>query len=55
VRIYKVKPRENRESVVMRSRTSLVGLSEEEQIKKTSPIFQNHKYANKIVPEKKKY
>jgi len=50
-----VKPRENRESIVMRTKSTLNNLGEDQEIKANSPIFQNHKYGNKVVPEKKQF
>lgn len=53
VRIYRVKPRENRESVIIRPK-QLKAIDSEEEIRRTSSSFVNHKYARKVVPEKKK-
>jgi len=55
VRIYRVKPRENRESVAFRSRALANAPDDVEQIRKRAPAFHNYKYANKVVPTKRTY
>lgn len=52
VRIYRVKPRENRESVAMRSRI-LGNMPEDWEGLKKTPTFHHHKYANKITPKRR--
>jgi hypothetical protein len=54
VRIYRVKPRENRESIVMKSKYLYRYPDNEEAVKRESSAFANHKFAKKIVPEKRR-
>lgn len=53
VRIYRVKPRENRESIVIRPK-SIKAIDSDEEIKKSSSSFINQRFNRKVAPEKKK-
>jgi len=53
VRIYKVRPRENREAVIIKSKL-LARFPEDLEETKRGKAFINHKYANKINPIKRR-
>ena len=49
VRIYKVKPRNSRDAIIVRSR-QLINFPEKlDEIKEKSEMFKTHKYRTKIV------
>ena len=50
VRIYRVKPRENRDSLRVRSKTLRKFPNDLQQFKMENSIYNNYKYFNKVVP-----
>jgi len=52
VRIYRVKSRENRESVLIKPRVA--GLADLSEVRDVSKAFLNHKYSNKVSPVKRR-
>jgi len=55
VRLYKVKPRENRESIVINKASSLADFPEDvKEFTTVSKAFLAHKYAGKVAPPKRR-
>lgn len=49
MRIYKVKPRNNRDAIIVRSRQLINFPDKLDEIKDRSEMFKSHKYRTKIV------